>query len=150
MSIEILREELDLLLDEINQKIKVDSPLFLQKSHDYSEVISRAGKLWAKCVALYEGTKLDFEIWEASTEISVREYLENVNNARASMKEKPERVTEARVASGVKTDSLYRSKKKEIIEAQELLNLAEKAAFEASKVRGFISQAIIRKRDDVK
>lgn len=150
MTLDELKVELEKCLDEVNQKIKVDSPLFFQKSYDFTEVLSRAGKLWSKCKAFYEGSKIDFEIWEAGTELSIRKFMEDLSAAKASLKDKPERITEGRIASELKQDPMYRAKKQEIIDAEELLNLSEKAVYEAGKLRGFISQAIIRKREDTR
>ena len=140
------------MLSEVNRPLKVDSPLFSQKTYDFSEILSKCGKIWAKSKANFESQKVEFEIWEAMTEISIRQNLENLQAAKAMIKDKEGakegRITESRIKAEIKLDKEYRAKKQDLIEAEELYCLAEKALYEACKLRGFVSQAIVRKRQD--
>lgn len=142
-----LQKNIEDLLIEVNRPLKVDSPLFFQKAYEIPEILSKCGRIWAKTKSNYEKLKLDFEIWESITELNIRSYHENVAMGKAALKEKTSRVTESQIQSEVKTDKEYKSKKLELIEAEELLNLAEKALYEACKLRGFVSQAIVRKTE---
>lgn len=132
----------------MNRPLKVDSPLFSQKSLEFSEIVSKCGKIWAKSKANFESQKVEFEIWESLTQINVRSDLENRNAAQVALDKsfKPERITESRIQAEIKLDKEFRKKKEELIRAEELFYLAEKALFDAAKLRGFISQAIVKSR----
>lgn len=143
---EDLLQRLEELLQEVNKPTKVDSPLFKQHAYDFSTVISECGKLWARCKANYEGEKAAFEIWLAQTEISSREYLESMKEAKGG--NGSNRVTEAQVSAFVKTDREYKEKRNQLVEAEELFNLTEKALYDAAKLRGFVSNAIVKKKED--
>ena len=150
-----LKKEIEILLLEVNRPLKVDSPLFKQNSYDFSECISKCGKLWARAKAYFEGQKLEFEIWESLEELDVRANLENINSAKEMLhdrkdpgKPKVDRITEARVKAEIKISKDYRTKKQELIEAEEMFNIVDKAIHDAAKVRGFISQAIVKKSDE--
>ena len=141
-----LRNRLDELLEEVNRPTKVDSPLFRQHAYDFSKVLSECGKLWARAKANLEGQKAEFEIWLAITEMSCREHLEALKEAKGG--NGSNRITEAQVNAYVKTDKDYRTKRQELVDAEELFNLTEKALYDAAKLRGFLSNAIVKKKED--
>ena len=90
------------------------------------------------------------------TELNIRQELENRNLAYdmlgsdSNKKEKPkqEKITESRIQAEIKLDKEYRSKRNDLIEAEELFHVAEKALFEAAKLRGFVGQAVLKKTRD--
>lgn len=145
-SIDELKTRLDDLLEEVNRPTKVDSPLFKQHAYDFSRVLSECGKLWARTKAHYEGEKSSFEIWLAMTEMSCREHLEAIKEAKGGTGSN--RVTEAQVTAYVKTDKDYKLKRQQLVDAEELFNLTEKALYDAAKLRGFVSNAIVKKKED--
>jgi hypothetical protein len=137
MNNEEIIKEIDILLSEVNRPMKLDSPLFSQKAFDFSEVVSKCGKL---------------EIWESLEELNIRSHQENISSAKEiinNSKNKSERITEGKIKALVKTSSEYRTKRKHLIEAEELFNLVDKALHDAAKLRGFIGQAIVKKRDEL-
>jgi hypothetical protein len=152
MNNEEIIKEIDILLSEVNRPMKLDSPLFSQKAFDFSEVVSKCGKLWARAKANFEGQKIEFEIWESLEELNIRSHQENISSAKEiinNSKNKSERITEGKIKALVKTSSEYRTKRKHLIEAEELFNLVDKALHDAAKLRGFIGQAIVKKRDEL-
>lgn len=142
---EEIRNEIDKLDKLVNVRIDVHSPAFPQIAYNFCDLISDAGKLYSKAKANVESLKLDFESWEALTELNIRSHYENLNSANKLLDNsfKPERITEARITAEVKQDGQFKVKKQDIIEAERLLHLVDKAIFDVSKLRGLISQAII-------
>ena len=155
MNNEEIKKEIEILLSEVNRPVRVDSPLFSQKAFDFSEIVSKCGKLWAKAKANCEGQKIEFEIWESLEELNIRSFQDNLNTAKELLDDKKSkktsepRVTEGKIKALVKASKEYREKKKNLVEAEELFNLVDKALHDAAKLRGFIGQAIVKKRDEL-
>lgn len=147
---EEIRKELDLIDIEVNCKVDVNSPQFSQISFDFSEIVSRCGKLYSRAKANLKSQEVEFEHWEALQELNIRSYYENLSSANKLLNEKSkgERVTEGKIKAEVKCHPDYKIKQLEIVEAERLIHLSEKAMFDASKLRGYISQAIINNRKD--
>lgn len=149
---ENLKKDLEAIEGEVNFSFDVTLPSFDQNSFDFSRVLSECGKLYSRAKANLKTQELEYENWEAVTELNIRSHYENINSAKTLLDEKfkGERITEARIKAEVKKDPDYLIKQQNIIEAEYLFHLSEKALFEACKLRGFISQAILNKEGSLK
>lgn len=137
-----LAAEITELLKSLDEKLRIDSPQFEEQAKKAAQLMSLWGRMFARAKLHLKNTELSFEIWEANTEISVREFLEAKYQHDLQVNTKAEKPTEAKVKANVKRDKEYALKRREVHDASYFVDVCEKAGYESFKQQCYLLNVV--------